>query len=448
MLIVLTACVGSSGTTSEQPATTAFPAPAAVTQPPGTEAAPGKGTAPTTPPEPATPPSADCPVPSGIPWQEEETVTLEPIASDGEIEVYAAEYPLPGPTEGLWSQWGQGVVAADGRHFSAVGDHLGRDGNSWFFVYDPERRELTRFADVLSLVPHQQGAWGYGKVHAQMGLDGCGTVWATTYWGSRRNLRYGNGYEGDRLISIRPDGETIADHGPIAGRYGMPTLTIAPGGRMLVASGVDPEKEGGVLVVYDTISGEVRYLVDDPRQDGFRALAVDPDTGGVLYSVGDRRLAQLDPATGEIGEADLVLPGRVLRAATEPTPEGYWFGVSNDDPALFTVRDDRLETLGDPDGYTTSLAMAPDGERIFWLPDAHGGAWKEGAVIRAMDTATGGEAEVISLRRPFADRLGLLPGGTYSMVYDQGRLIVGVNASPLDDDSGFGTVIMVVIEGL
>jgi hypothetical protein len=55
---------------------------------------------------------------------------------------------------------------------------------------------------------------------------------------------------------------------------------------------------------------------------------------------------------------------------------------------------------------------------------------------------------VTSLLDAFEEELGLLPGGTYSAVYDQGRLILGVNASELDDDSGFGTVVLVVLEGV
>jgi hypothetical protein len=65
----------------------------------------------------------------------------------------------------------------------------------------------------------------------------------------------------------------------------------------------------------------------------------------------------------------------------------------------------------------------------------------------AMDTASGEITEVASLLDPF-EELDLLPGGTYSIVYDEGRLILGVNASDLDDDSGFGTVVLVVVEGV
>jgi hypothetical protein len=92
--------------------------------------------------------------------------------------------------------------------------------------------------------------------------------------------------------------------------------------------------------------------------------------------------------------------------------------------------------------------MTPDGGRIFWMPEAHGGAWEVGAAIMSMDTSTGEITEVVSLLDPFEESLDLLPGGTYSIVYDEGRLILGVNASDLDDDSGFGTVVLVVVEGV
>jgi len=83
----------------------------------------------------------DCgPPPEGVAWTAEESTELKLIGDDGGLEVFAAEYPLPGPTDGLWTQWGQGIALGGGRHLSAVGDELGVDGNSWFFVYDSADR--------------------------------------------------------------------------------------------------------------------------------------------------------------------------------------------------------------------------------------------------------------------------------------------------------------------
>lgn len=397
--------------------------------------------------------AVDCAAPGdGVAWREDAAVPLQPIFTDGAKSVYAAEYPLPGPTEGLWSQWGQGVALDDGRHFSAVGDHLGVDGNSYFFEYDSASRTLTRFADVLSTVPHVEGAFGYGKVHAPMVEDRCGVIWAATYWGSRRDLVYENGYEGDRLLAIDTEAATISDNGPVAGEFGMPAMTLAGDGRTLVLGSVRVESRDpvtGVFTIFDTSSGQTTNQVDDPRQYGFRALGMDPVTGGVLYGIGDGKLASLDPLSGEYRDSELLMPGTWLRAVTRPAPDGTIYAASDDDPALFSISPHAsVEELAHPEGTTTSLAMSSDGSKVFWMPEAHGKAWELDAKVMSLDTSTGEMSEVVSLLHPFRDELGLLPGGTYSVVYDDGRLIVGVNASNLEDDSGFGTVVLVVIEGV
>ena len=33
------------------------------------------------------------------------------------------------------------------------------------------------------MVEHEPGAWGYGKIHAQMVVGPCGEVYVATYWG-------------------------------------------------------------------------------------------------------------------------------------------------------------------------------------------------------------------------------------------------------------------------
>lgn len=395
----------------------------------------------------------------GVAWRDDATIALEQIATgEGGETVYAAEYPLPGPTEGLWTQWGQGIALEDGRHLSAVGDHLGFDGNSWFFAYDPETRALTRFGDVLSVVPHEAGSFGYGKVHAQMVLDRCGSVWAGTYWGTRDDLSYRDGYEGDRLLRIDPGARTISDQGAFAGEHGSPTMTLAQDGRSLVAGSVEPlasdeDEDRGVITIYDTVNRETVQQVDDPRQIGFRALGIDPVSGGVFYSIGRNGLAAVDPASGEFHDLDVTMPGWWLRSTTRPAPDGTVYGAADDEPGLFSIAPDgELRSLGDPGGSTTSIAMSPDGSRIFWMPEAHGDAWEIGAPVMSMETATGETNEVVSLLDPFRDQLGLLPGGTYSVVYDQGSLVIGVNASPVDAgedaEPGFGTVVLVVVEGV
>ena len=391
---------------------------------------------------------ARCENSGGESWSNEESASLELLGKEGDLNIYAAEYPLPGPTEGLWTQWGQGIALGDGRHLSAVGDHLGAGGNSWFYIYDDANRSLTRIFDVLSIVPHEEGAGGYGKIHAQMVVDECGSIWAATYWGSRNDLTYGNGYDGDRLLEIDPVAGTVLDRGIIASERGIPTMAISADGHTLVAAAVEPESDTAVVASYDTRTDSVLDELDDPRQIGYRALAAG-ENGDVLFSIGGGRLSAFDPASQTGSDLDTAMPGDWLRAVTEVRPDGSSYGVTQDNPHLFSLAGDGSAVpLGDPRGYTTSLAMSDDGSDVFWMPDAHGSAWEEGGPVLTLNTGTGEITELVRLGPLLESALGLRPGGTYSIVYDEGRLIVGVNASPMDDTSGFGTVVLIVIEGL
>lgn len=397
---------------------------------------------------------AECPERSqSAPFRDDGSSRLELIGEANGLEIYGAEYPLPGPTEGLWSSWGQGIVSSvNGRYYSAVGDHLGPDGNSYIFEYDPSERSITRVMDVISLTDHQPGAWGYGKMHSQMVEGTCGSIFAFTYWGTRRELEYGDGYEGDLLLEIDPHTRSIANHGPLVGRRGVPSLAATADGRYLVAEAVEAETDDGDLAVIDTETVEVIHHIDDPDHVGFRSLAV--GTGRVWYSVVDHQLRSLDPESGQTGAASIPLPGDspsddadFLRAVTPERPDGGFVGVTNDDGRLFVV-DEALEVdvLPSAISYTTSLAVA--GDRVLWLPGAHGSAHEIGAEVMSLDLASGEVSPVVSLLEPVTEELGVLPGGTYSIAYAEGRLFLVLNASPPGDDSGFGTVALIVIEGL
>jgi hypothetical protein len=396
--------------------------------------------------EPHTEIPSDCRSQSGgVGWQESESVFLKKIDSDGGYEVYAAEYPFPGPTEGLWSQWGQGVVLPDGRHFSAVGDHLGVDGNSHLFVYEPESKILTRFMDVLSVVDRPDGSWGFGKIHAQMVVDRCQRIWAATYWGTRSGIRE---YEGDHMILIDPRLGTVVDQGIVSEGRGVPSMNVTDNGSLLVVEAVDPASDTGRLVSWDTEGLANDSHLEEPDHLGFRALAVDVQ-GRVIFSAGSAQLATWDVEANIARPLTDDLPGDWMRAVTNPGPDGTLYAVTQDPPALFALRSSgAVEVLGDPGGYTTSLGYDEAGGRVFWMANAHGGAWKSGAAVMTLDTETGQISEVLRLRDAFESELGLLPGGTYSMVYSEGTVVIGVNASDIGDDSGFGTVVLVVVEGL
>jgi sugar lactone lactonase YvrE len=358
-------------------------------------------------------------------------------------------YPHPDYEGRPWSQWGQGVTLADGRHFSAIGDHHARDGNSYVYEYDPATGTLTQIADILSMVDHQDGAWGYGKVHAQMVQGACGEIYFSSYWGSRRNLEFGDGYAGDILFEVDPDGRTIAPHHVILPEHGVPSMAASPDGTRLYVEAVNPlvtDGNAGPFMAYDPEDDSVVFLDERTDHTGFRSIAVDRD-GRAYYSVGGGRLAVYDPAANTATDLPFTLPGEFLRAATTPAPDGTIYGATRRPDVFFALTPDGgITDLGPARGYTTSMALSPDGSTFYYVPDAHGGAWLSNTPLVAVDTATGRDEVIVELD-PFAlEVFGIHLGGTYNITMDPSgeHLYIGMNAGTAEDD-GFGEVVLVIV---
>jgi hypothetical protein len=93
------------------------------------------------------------------------------------------------------------------------------------------------------------------------------------------------------------------------------------------------------------------------------------------------------------------------------------------------------------------MALAPDGEHFYYVPDAHGGAWESGTPLIAVDTTTG-ESEVVVELNPLVEGLyGLQAGGTYNVVVsaDGSTVFVGLNAGDPATRDSFGEVVLAVV---
>lgn len=390
-------------------------------------------------------PSESCD-PAGQPWTVSLTASAQPLLNQDGLEVEAVVYPHPDYEGKPWSQWGQGIVTSDGRFYSAIGDHLGQDGNSYLYEYDPSTNELALIADVRAVTGQVPGSWGYGKVHAQMVEGSCG-IYVATYWGTRRGLAFDENYRGDHLLRLDPAARTVADLSVIAPDYGVPSLASSPDHGVIYAEAVDPfvQPNEGWFVVLDQ-GGQEIFRTDVPHV-GFRAMAVDAQ-GRALFSAGNAELAVYDPEVNEVTTTITGLPGTWLRAASSPSPDGTIFGVTREPDALFALGPDgAVRDMGAVEGYTTSLALSPDGETLYYVPYAHGGSSQRGTPLVAVDTATGDQRHLVLLNEAAEETLGLTLGGSYDVAMSPtgDTLYIGMNAGLVGSGENFGSVVLLIV---
>jgi hypothetical protein len=372
-------------------------------------------------------------------------------------EVAMVRYPRPERESGgtnPWSQWGQGLVLRDGRFVSAMGDHRGADGNSYLFVLDPADGKLTRFADILSQVDHQPGAWGYGKVHAQIVPGPCGEAYVATYWGSRTDLTYTDGYDGDLLFRLDPADLSLQSLGVPVPKHGIPSMASLGKNGLLYGEATLPvaadparEHDQGAFFVYDQRRDRMVFRSDDPEHSEFRNVLLDREGRAYLAGEGGELLVY-EPGSETLRAHEQRLPGGgALRASTVPARDGTVYGVTENPDRFFALSPDgTVRSLGTPRGYTASVALADDGSSFFYVPGAHGDAFEQGTPLIAVDTETGEQTIVAELNGLAEEHLGLTLGGSYSVaVADDGRSVyVGLNAGKERDDP-WGEVVLAVV---
>ena len=387
------------------------------------------------------------------------SAVAEVVSSSSEPTVLMVRYPRPDYQGSSWSQWGQGLVLANGRYLSAIGDEKGVDGDSFLFSFDPETNRLTRIGDVISQSDHQKGESGYGKIHGQIVAGPCGDVYFATYWGRRDDLQYTESYEGDLLFHFDPatlDYESLGV--PVEG-HGVPSLAGIGKNGIVYGEAVDPNPprdrghDQGAFFVYDTARQKVVFRADDPEHTLFRNVMVDAKGRAYVAKEGGG-LFMYEPGAKKLVSLDVRLPGGGdLRASTRPAPDGTIYGVTQGkvadrDHELFAFTPPRtVRSLGAARGYTASLALNEDGSRLYYVPGAHGDSAKQGTPVIAVDTRSGDQSVVTRLDAMAREHLGLTLAGSYNVAFDpkRNRLYVGLNAGK-DPKSPWGEVVLAVID--
>ena len=374
------------------------------------------------------------------------------------ITVDFVAHPLP-PHEGKpWSHWGEGLVASNGRYYTAIGDHRGADGNSYLYEYDPTTRTLRAVGDVLAAYDdHRKGEWGYGKVHGQISEGDCGRLYFPTYWGTRRGIAYRGSYTGDLLMRYDPVAQRLESLGVPMPQMGSPSTQIWRAGGLLYGEANHPAgkdrswPEGKRFWVYDIARGTLIFRSPQLIEHGSgRDIAVDRD-GRAYYSGSGRDLLRYDPATNTEQRVTSFPHDGKLRASSEPAPDGKIFMTTNKKGEyrayLFDPQDVSLTELAALPADTADLALSASGAVAYFTPGAHGQGRELSFPLMEIDRA--GHIRTIIQLGPIIDAAGgPYPAGTYSYSTDPAHprdIYILANAGPRGTDETFGQPLVIVV---
>ncbi len=159
-----------------------------------------------------------------------------------------APYPLANYIPDLWSQWGQTLFASNGIFYSAVGDEMAPNGNTFLYQYNPSTKELKALYDTKTATNHVVGSWGHGKIHAGI-HEYQNYIYSLTYWGSDNNVVFNENYKGSVLlrfpISCISQPVPTNTPAPTSGASPTPTKTPTPTSIISLTPTPTPRVGGG-----------------------------------------------------------------------------------------------------------------------------------------------------------------------------------------------------------
>ncbi|MEX0716562.1 MAG: hypothetical protein WD066_08245 [Planctomycetaceae bacterium] len=349
-----------------------------------------------------------------------------------------------------WSNWGEGL-AADGKFYSSIGDHLaigGRaagdhgTGNAFVFEYDPATKSIRQVANVARTLNRPEGHYTPGKIHGRLDMGSDGWLYFATHRGSARATVDRYHYEGDWILRCDPrTGKTeIVAHAPVP-KHCIPCTVLDPERMILYGStapGADAEAQGIRFFAYDVKNRKLLYSGPDGPA---RFMILARSNGRVYYVPGrdEGRLMRYDPSAGGAPvEIDASLG---LRAATDETRDGLVYTVSlgqraaDADVWSFDVKTEQAKKIGTAavgtQAYVASVSAEPQGRYLYYVPGAHGGSERDGSAIVQFDVKTG-RKKVIAFLHPFyQEKYGCALKGTYgTAVSEEGdKLFITWNAN-------------------
>jgi len=331
-------------------------------------------------------------------------------------------YPRQDYPGNPWSVWGDSL-AADGKYYSAIGDHLGPRGNALVYEYDPNTKKLETLLDLQSLLKLPEGHYTPGKIHSRIDLGSDGWLYFATHRGSTRVTTDEYHYRGDWIVRHHPaTGKTeVVARGPVP-KHCIPTSVLDPDRLIFYGSTASGNRVDPVtFFAYDL---RKRRVLHTAVEGAYRYFIFARSTGRVYYVSADGGpLMRYDPATGK---PPVQIPGSLgLRSATQETADGYVYTVSTRRDATiwrFNTKTEAIDRIGNArvgtEDYVTSLDVDPTGRFLYYVPGAHGGAQRDGSPVVQFDVKRRTK-KIIALLHPFYQRkYGYVPLGTFGSAID------------------------------
>jgi hypothetical protein len=337
----------------------------------------------------------------------------------------------PGQTyEGRpWSVWGDGS-AANGKYYSAIGDHLSPKGCAYIYEYDASKKELRTIAEthkalVAAKMLPEGMHYSPAKVHGRVDLGGDGWLYYSTHRGSPGTTTDANGYAGDWIFRTHPATSTteIVAAQPVA-KHCIPN-SVVDAQRMIfyggTAAGKDASDQSVQFFAYDLQQKKLLYSgPDGPARYMFLAQS----SGKVYFVPGGEGfsgpLMRYDPAK-PAQKPEPVGKEIGLRSATRETPQGMIYTVSKDPEATlwsFNTKTEEVKQLGSArvaqQSYIASLDVDPTGRYLYYNAGAHGGTENEGTPVVQYDLQTGQKKVIAFLHPLLKEKFGYTPIGTFS----------------------------------
>lgn len=345
----------------------------------------------------------------------------------------------------LWSAWGDICVASDGSVYVGIGDHghdADGDGRCFIYRWDPRRKVLKRLVDMNEVVPPQPGQPAWTKVHAKIDEGPDRKIYFCC------TLNAGNA-AGDPKYkwTERLPGAQLYQYDPQTGRTSV--FTNLPPKRCSATSLLDVQRNiwwcnleaggGDALYGLDLATKQVVYQSADGAVGFNRNFALARD-GSIYFNGAGGAVMHLDSQKKQILETGVVIPDSPgMRATTSESRAGDIFGAAQVSNQLFRLRpaEGKLETLGPTWGtgqYTAVMVLSPDERFVYYLPGAHGQAFRYGTPVVQYEVATKTRKVLAFLAPALSEQIDYVPGGTYGIKLssDGGTLYVNFNGHAAD----------------